>query len=109
MRRLTPLVLLFDLVLLAALYLVQQDLGWRNYYAGIPHAATSGYVPSFSYSVGIRYFTMSGGAFPLTSPPTLDWVQVIVLLLVLANGWLAYQYLKSRATRMPVAPTQAAA
>jgi len=32
----------------------------------------------------------------LTSPPTLDWVQLLVLVLVAVNGWFAYRVYRSR-------------
>jgi hypothetical protein len=85
-----------DLVLLALLYYVLQDLAWRAYYAGTPHVPGSPFAPSFSYSILIRYFTMAGSKVSLTSPPTLDWVQLIVLVLVAVNGWFAYNAYRSR-------------
>jgi len=87
-----------DLVLLTLLYYVLQDLAWRAYYAGTPHVPGSPYTPSFSYSILTRYFTMGGSSVPLTSPPTLDWVQLIVLILVAVNGWFAYHAYRSRAS-----------
>jgi len=85
-----------DLVLLILLYYVLQDLAWRTYYAGTPHVPGSPYTPSFSYSVLIRYFTMAGSNVSLTSPPTLDWVQLLVLVLVVVNGWFVYHVYRSR-------------
>jgi hypothetical protein len=90
---------LADLVLLVALYFVLQDLAWRAYYSGVPHAGVSGYAPSSSYSVLIRYFAMAGSAVNLTSPSTLDWVQLLGLALVVVNAWLAYGIYRSRAAR----------
>lgn len=98
MLRLVYKVAFVDLGLLASMYFILQDLAWRAYYAGTPHAAVSGYVPSDGFSVFVRYFTMAGSGVSLTSPPTLDWVQVIVLLLVAINGWLAYQMYLTRRT-----------
>jgi len=85
-----------DFVLLTLLYYVLQDLAWRTYYAGTPHVPGSPYAPSFSYSILIRYFTMAGNNVSLTSPPTLDWVQLLVLVLVAVNGWFAYRVYRSR-------------
>ena len=87
---------LVDLVLVAALYFVLQDISWRTYYAMTPHAGVSGYTPSFSYSLLTRFFSMAGSNVPLTSPPTLDWVQVIAYVLVAINAWYAYLLLKPR-------------
>ena len=99
-------VLLVDFVLVVALYFVLQDLSWRTYYAMTPHDACGGlctYVPSFGYSVLTRYFTMAGNGVSLTSPPTLDWVQILAVLLIAINGWYVYSELKrrGRAARNP--------
>jgi len=89
-----------DLVLLTLLYYVLQDLAWRAYYAETPHVPGSPYAASFSYSILIRYFTMAGNmagsTVSLTSPPTLDWIQLLVLVLVAVNGWFAYRAYRSR-------------
>ena len=85
-----------DLVLLAALLWVLQDLQWRTGYAASPHAGTTGYIPSFSYSVLTQFFNMAGNGVSLTSPPTLDWVQFLVYVLVALNAWFAYQTLRHR-------------
>jgi hypothetical protein len=101
-------VALVDLVLVIALYFVFQDLAWRDYYAGTPHARVSGYSPSTSYSLLVRLFTMAGGSLSLTSPPTLDWVQVIAYVLVAVNGWLVYALLKSRPPSVDSVPAPGA-
>lgn len=101
-------VALTDFVLLVALYQVFQDLAWRTYYAGTPHAsAASGYTPSFSYSLFTRTFTMGGGSLTLVSPPTLDWVQLLVCLLVAVNAWLVYSMLRTRQNRQVMTPQAA--
>jgi hypothetical protein len=97
----TPLVvILADLVIVGALAGVLQDLQWRASYAASPHAGVAGYTPSFSYSLIVRFFTMAGNGSQLTSPPTLDWVQVLIYLLVAINGWFAYRVLVSRRARL---------
>ena len=97
MRRVDLEVLFADVVLLAGLYFVLQDLSWRSGYAASPHDRCAGtfcsYAPSFSYNVLTRYFTMSGSGLPggaITSPATLDWVQVFLLALVVINVWYGY-------------------
>jgi hypothetical protein len=94
-----------DLVLLAALLWVLQDLQWRTWYAASPHAGTTGYTPSFSYSVLTQFFTMAGSGVSLTSPPTLDWVQFLAYVLVALNAWFAYQILRHRRAQ-PLRATQ---
>ena len=39
---------------------------------------------------------MAGSTVSLTSPPTLDWIQLLVLVLVAVNGWFAYRAYRSR-------------
>ncbi len=92
-----------DIILLVGEYYVIQDLQWRATYAASVHNACGGpcsYAPSFSYNLLTQFFTMSGGRLPLVSPPTLDWVQALVLALVLVNGWFAYKVIKDRGQNM---------
>jgi hypothetical protein len=96
-------VLAADIVLLVALFYVLQDLQWRSNFAASLHRAcplSCGYSPSSSYSLLTRFFTMSGNGVSLTSPATLDWVQVIALLLAVINVWFIYATLaKQRASK----------
>ena len=90
-------VLLLDGAVILALYFVFQDLSWRTSCAlgqEVDCAARTG--PSFSYSLLTRSFTMSRGSMALISPPTLDWVQILAILLVVANGWYLYALIKTR-------------
>ena len=97
MRKLVYEVALLDIVLLLALYLVLGDLAWRVQYAESDRpAALHGYAASFSYSLFTRFFTMTGSGVSLTSPPALDWVQVIALVLILVNAWFVYVVVKER-------------
>jgi len=96
-------VLAVDIVLVLAEFSVIQDLAWRTGYAASLHGACfpnlCSYSPSFSYNVLIQFFAMSGNGVSLTSPPTLDWVQLIALILVAVNGWFAYALYRSRKLR----------
>ncbi len=93
-------VLAADALLLVALYYVVLDLDWRTSYAASLHTACPnlcGYTPSFSYSFLTRLFTMAGNpalrssaSVRLTSPPTLNWVQVLSVILVAVNAWFVY-------------------
>ena len=90
-------VLLLDALLLVALFYVSSDMAWRTAYAMTPHGHTSGYSVSFSYSLFTQIFTMSAGGATLASPPTLDWIQVLGVAIVLLNGWYLYTaYSKGR-------------
>ena len=93
-------VLIADAILLIAEFYVIQDLGWRTAYAASLHGAcfprACSYSPSFSYSLLIRFFTMSGNRVSLTSPPTLDWVQLLAYILIVINAWFAYTILAKR-------------
>ena len=82
-----------DAVLLVALYYVFQDLGWRTSFAASLHSAcpsACGYTPSFSYGILTRVCTMSGHGVILNSAITLDWVQVLSLVLIAVNAWFIY-------------------
>lgn len=89
-------VLAFDFILLLAGYSVVGDLQWRADYA----TKVSHLVPSYTYLPLIRHFTMTGRDFPLVSPPTLDWLQIVLVVAVLVNLWYGYSYMKERRTRM---------
>lgn len=101
MNRTAILVLFVDVALVVAAIFVIQDLQWRTSFAASLHYACPqlcGYSPSFSYSVLTRFFTMSGNHVSWTSPPTIDWVQVLAVLLVAINAWFAYTILSKRRT-----------
>ena len=105
MARLPLKLLSMDAVLVILAYLVVQDQGTRAAYAASLHSACQGlcaYTPSFRYGPFVQYFTMTGNGVTLTSPPTLDWFQVIALLLVVVNAWYFYSnYVKRSPTGLP--------
>ena len=78
-------VALFDAVVLVALLLVLNDLSLRNSYA-------RNWKPSTAYLPFVRVFSMVRTChlpcvgMTLTSPPTLDWVQVFVTLLLASSS-----------------------
>ncbi|MDA4124613.1 MAG: hypothetical protein OK438_04080 [Thaumarchaeota archaeon] len=77
--------LVVDAVLLLSAYLVLQDLAWRSGYA-----SQNGFTPSYLYSVLTQSFSMTGKGLALQTPLTLDWVQIIAVLLVVVNVWYLY-------------------
>jgi hypothetical protein len=87
-----------DALLLLSLVGVLLDQQWRTGYA----SSSLRYVPSYSYSIFTRYFTMAGPQGRLVSPPTLDWVQLIVAGLLVVNAWYAYVLIRERGRRAPV-------
>ena len=99
-----------DAHLLVSLGYVLSDLQWRVAYAATSVGHERGYAPSFMYSVFTQVFTLKGpsGSLALTSPPTLDWVQVLAVLLVLLNGWWLYTSLSSRRKAPTAQPLTAA-
>ena len=97
-------VMVLDAVLLVALALVLGDLQWRVDYASTRNGYKPAYAAAFAYSLLTRTFSMTGGAIQLTSPLTLDWVQVISVALVVVNGWYFYGLLRKRAGK-PEMPT----
>jgi hypothetical protein len=80
-----------DILLIAGEFYVSQDLAWRSSYATGEHL-----IPSFSYSFLTQFFTMAGGPLKLVSPPTLDWVQALAIVLVAINGWFLYAFIRAR-------------
>ena len=110
--RLPLRLLTVDAVLVALAYLVVQDQAVRAGYAASMHTACANlcsYTPSFSYGILIQYFTMTGNGVSLTSPPTLDWFQVIAVLLVIVNAWHFYSnYVKGRRASKSDPPAPAA-
>jgi hypothetical protein len=85
---------LADAVLLFALYLVLLDLQWK-----VDYATSNGmHNPSFSYSILTRGFSMFDPRVNMTlaSPPTLDLVQVLLVVLVVLNAALVWQSRKPK-------------
>jgi len=88
-----------DLVLIVFGYYVLQDLDWRSGFA-----ASKGFSPSTAYSFLTRSFVMTGQGSVLQSPPTLDWIQVVVALSIIVNLVYAFDALKGgRGPREPSA------
>jgi len=94
-------IIIVDALVLVALYYVFQDLQWRTSYAASLHTAcypACGYSPSFGYGLLTRVFTMDGNNQHLVSPITFDWVQGLILVLVVVNAWFAWSVLRSRSS-----------
>ena len=90
-----------DVLLLLSALLVYQDLGWRTAFASSPHAGVAGYAPSFSLAFLQRFLVMQGSGVALTSPPTLDWIQLIAIALAALNGWCLYALVNWRRRGAP--------
>jgi hypothetical protein len=82
-----------DAFLLIAGYYVLQDLSWRSAYA-----VSRGFTPTSAYSLLTRMFSLTGQGSGLQSPPTLDWVQVVVALLIIANVSYVWDWYRSSRT-----------
>jgi len=99
MARTALKVAIVDAVLLAGIYSVFLDLQARTAKAESLHGACPSlcsYAPSFSYNLLTQFFTMAGNGATLTSPPTLDWVQLLAYALVAVNAWFIYTLLAKR-------------
>ena len=83
-------VALVDVVLLVFAYLVFQNLYWRDNYD-----AFRGYSVSTSFSLLIRRLELSSTSKTLVSPPTLDWIQVVIALLIIVNIVYVFGVLRS--------------
>ncbi len=93
-------VLIADAAILGAEFLILQDLQWRATYA----SSKLGFAPSYMYSVLTHIFTMGKSTGFLESPPTLDWVQFLVVVLLALNVWYAYRSLVSKPKRVRIQP-----
>lgn len=101
-------VIAVDAVLLVGAYFVLQDLQWRSGYA-----SQEGFNPSTFYAILTQSFVMTGRGLSLQSPPTLDWVQVLVVALVALNAWYLLRLLgpdrEGRKTNAKTGPENLAA
>jgi hypothetical protein len=100
-RRTYVELLAVDAILLIVAYFVLQNMQWKVNYAASPHSGTTGYSTSFSYSLFTQVFVMGGGSLPLSSPVTLDWLQVIAVALVVINGWYLYRRITGPGVELP--------
>ena len=85
---------LLDLVLFAILTGVLADEQWKAAYA-----IKKGMQPTIDYSILTQYFSMKTLPMTLVSPPTLSWIEVVVVLLAVSNGLFLYRKLRSRDER----------
>lgn len=89
-----------DALLLVGTYLVIVNRQWKiNCALGLTTDCTPRNSPHFAYSVFTVYFSMNSSLTPhvlLTSPPSLDWVQVFVAALVVINAWYLITHLRER-------------
>ena len=95
-------VLAFNVVLLLLAYLVYQDVAARNAYAGALNFA-----PSTAYSILTHTVTLSGRATVLTSPPTLDWFELLALIAVATDAYTFWGYFKRSPVSEHPSPTAA--
>ena len=93
-------VVMADIVLVAFAIGVLADEQWRAYYA-----TRGGLQPSTEYSILTQYFSMKTVSTTLTSPPTLSWIQVIIVSLVLVNGIYLYRLAGHRSPTCDQVPT----
>ena len=89
-------VLVADLILFAFVFLVAEDSQMRIDCTlpdcqPIPRASAG-----FGYAFLSKTFSFVSGGNTLTSPPILDWVQVLVFVLVALNAWFVYRTFASR-------------
>jgi hypothetical protein len=88
-------VVLFDAAVLVVLLMVLNDLSLRSSYARSRMPSTS-YLPFLRVLSTVRTCRLPCVSMTLSSPSTLDWVQVLVVLLLVWN--LAF-ILNRRASR----------
>ena len=82
----------FDIIVLVLVYLVLQDQSWRASYV-----KREGFVLHTTFLPLIRLPTITGNVqTPLASPPVFDWVQLLILLLVVVNGFFLFAVFRKR-------------
>ena len=93
-------VLLLDIAILAGVYGILADDQWKSTYAktGI------GGLPSFNYGFLTQTFSIQLTGKTLTSPPTLSWLEVLAILLVVSNGLFVYRTIRRRRKEHAEAP-----
>jgi hypothetical protein len=92
MARLGITVVVADLILVGALFLVLQDVQMRidcSLSACQPSIARSS--AGYDYSILTKSLSFMADGKPLASPPMLDWVQVLVLAIAVLNAWAIYR------------------
>lgn len=89
-----------DAIMLILFYLVAVNLQAREAYA-----SSEGFSVSYLYSVAIRSLQLAGRGVALRSPATLDFLQVLPLLLLLLNGAAVVSWFRRR----KAAPSEAKA
>jgi len=92
-------VLVVDVLGLAGIFFVNQDIGMRIS-CTIPGCTDLTRTSlGFSYSIFVKSFSMNvKNAYwrTVVSPPTLDWIQVLGVALVAINLWYLYRALGGR-------------
>lgn len=81
-------VLAADLILIAAILLVVQDMQMRTA-CSLPgcYPISDRSEGTFTYSLLTHGFSLMVGGATLASPPAFDWFQVIAAAMVVANAW----------------------
>ncbi len=93
-------------LLLVGVYLTLVNRAWKRQCAiGNAVNCTARTSPHFTYSVFTISFSMvSPSGMTLQSPPSLDWVQVLLAVLVVIDAWYVYSELRHRQILRNVRP-----
>ena len=83
-------VVIFDALVLLFAYEVELDVAWRNAYANDKIGTAS---TSYGFLTRALQIVRPDGQV-LRSPPTLDWVQVSLALLIIVNLVVIYEQLR---------------
>lgn len=94
-------VLAADIILVLADFEVYLDLQGRSNLAlslqlRCGDQVACSYTPSFSYWPLTYFFEMNGNGRMLVSPPTLDWIQLLTLAIIVLNAWFLFGYIRAR-------------
>jgi hypothetical protein len=83
-------------VAVVLLYLVVVDMGWRASCATLSPAGCRASVASITYWPFFDYYHLIRAGTVLTSPPTFDWIQALVVFLVVFDLYFAYRWFRAR-------------
>jgi hypothetical protein len=84
-----------DVVLIIFLLWVLGDMQGR-----LSYATAEGRPATFVHSIFIQFFQMSTSSLLLQSPPTLDWSEILVFVLVVINAYFAYSAFRDRSSKI---------
>jgi hypothetical protein len=89
----------FNVVGIILAYLIYGDRVYRvNYWNAMGFVSTTSYYPFLYTTSAVK------GAISIPGLLTVDWLQVIIVVMVIVDGMFAFGYLRNRAPSPEAAP-----